>query len=177
MIVFSGIQELCWTMEILKQRLLEKIVKDSSTGCWNWTASKNLQGYGRIWANGKTRFAHRLSYELNREPSLPGSAGLNVCHRCDNPSCINPSHLFLGTAAENSSDMTAKNRQARGEAITKNRFHPAGSAHGRAKLTDADVLAIRAIEGMSVRKIAKRYGVGPSQICRIRLGKNWLSDT
>lgn len=82
---------------------------DPITGCWNWSAYKDAKGYGKIHYLGKTQFVHRISahcflrYDLN-------SKLLVVCHKCDNPSCFNPKHLFIGTRSDNSKDCVAKGR-------------------------------------------------------------------
>jgi hypothetical protein len=145
----------------VKPRLLARVSVCAETGCWNWPISKNKR-YGQISVGKKMRLAHRVSYELHCGPITDG---LHVCHRCDNPACINPEHLFLGTQAENMADRNAKGRQARLR----------GAVNGRAKLSEADVLAIRAglAEGVSQRKLAARHGVHPKQISRIRSGGGW----
>lgn len=106
--------------------------------------------------------AHRVAYEFHCGP-IPD--GMRVLHRCDNPPCINPDHLFLGTQAENVADMISKGRKV----VLQ------GEGHGSAKLTKADVLAIRAARGSSSRQLAVQYGVHSSQICRVRAGKKWGS--
>lgn len=88
---------------------------EKTDGCWMWRAGKFPGGYGAIHTNGKTRKAHRVSWEIHFGPI---GEGLFVCHRCDTPRCVNPEHLFLGTAADNNADRNSKGRQARGEKIT-----------------------------------------------------------
>lgn len=147
-------------METLKNKLLARISIDSKTGCWDWTVGKNSYGYGQFRFKGKVMYAHRASFEIHCGP-IP--EGLFVCHRCDNRGCVNPSHLFVATNAGNTADRHAKGRNGR----------LIGAKQNGAKLTDSDVIAIRATTGLSQQRIAKRYGVSPSLISCIRLGKNW----
>ena len=93
--------------ETIKFRLLSRVIVDQSTGCWNWTGATIKFGYGRIGVDKHTYSAHRLSYEVFRG-EIP--EGLCVCHRCDNPPCINPDHLFLGTHSDNMQDAYRKGR-------------------------------------------------------------------
>jgi predicted XRE-type DNA-binding protein len=142
---------------MLIDRLLAKVSIDDD-GCWRWTAVKDRKGYGKIKAGGGMRSAHRVSYELHRG-RIPD--GKFVCHACDNRLCINPEHLFLGSHTDNMADMKSKGRQQIG---TKN---------CRAKLSEADILAIRASEGLSQPKLAKAYGISQSHVSDIRAGKKW----
>lgn len=149
-------------MTVLIDRFWEKVKTDGATDCWEWSAFKDAQSYGKISVKGKARLAHRVSYELHRG-RIP--VGKLVCHSCDNPSCVNPSHLFLGVSADNVSDMDRKGRRTTVASL--------GEDHGRAKLGPSDIAAIRASEGVSQRALAERYGVGQSQIQRIRAGESW----
>lgn len=144
----------------LERRFRRKISIDGKSGCWIWIGSRLASGYGRIWCSGKIRLAHRVSYEIHRGPI---TGDLQVCHHCDNPSCVNPEHLFIGTNAENVADKVAKGRQAM------------GSGNGQAKLSMADVAYIRSMPMVSDTKLAARFDVNRSQIWRIRSGKKWAN--
>jgi len=142
----------------LAERLRDSVEIDDGSSCWNWLLSKDRKGYGRITVDGWPYGAHRVSYKLHCGP-IP--VGAHVLHHCDNPSCINPAHLFLGTNAENMADRNVKGRQQR------------GSSHGKAKLGEADALAIRNSTGETLRGLAARYGVCLTTIKNIRSGKIW----
>lgn len=130
--------------------------------CWEWTAGKDQQGYGMFYANHKTYKAHRVSYFLHYGEF---DLSLCVCHKCDNPSCVNPSHLFLGTVTDNNSDRHNKGR-------SKNKPTP-GMSHNMAKLTDRAVLDIRSRVDVLQKELAQKYGVSVATISRIQAGKTW----
>jgi len=144
----------------LEQRFLPKVRKPEGEGCWEWTAYKNKDGYGTISSNFRPKMAHRASYEIYHG-EIP--KGMLVLHRCDNPGCVNPDHLFLGSSADNVADKVTKNRQARG----------VSHARPNAKLIESDVVAIRAAKGFRQWELASIYGVGQDVISRIRSGKCW----
>lgn len=133
--------------------------------CWIWQGSLTSKGYGQISDRARSIRAHRLAWELEHG-EIP--EGMQVCHRCDTPSCCNPAHLFLGTNAENQHDKRSKGRSARGTANG-----------GGGKLTEADVTTIRAAlaEGESLTTIANRHGVTRQLIAGIRDGKKWSHTT
>jgi hypothetical protein len=143
----------------IEDRFWQKVQKTAS--CWLWTASKfKGKGYGQFQVNGSPKRAHRVSWEFHRGP-IP--EGLQVLHECDNQSCVNPDHLFLGTQLANMQDKVAKNRQARGH------------QNGRAKMTWSEVRDARAAHllGESYSAIAKRLGVGKTTIALMLNGITW----
>jgi hypothetical protein len=144
------------------QRIEAKIFY-SPDGCWYWTASTNKQGYGLVgYATGKSRTVHRWMYEYHYKVS-PGK--LLVCHSCDNPMCVNPDHLFLGTAQDNVDDMMNKNRGNK----------PKGERNRHAKLSYDQIIEIRSITPniFKHREIAKKYGVTRPTISSILRGATW----
>jgi hypothetical protein len=144
---------------------LSRYTVDEETGCWNWTSKKDQRGYGVLLVEGKYRNTHRLSHELHRG-AIP--VGMFVCHRCDNPSCMNPDHLFLGTHADNMRDKVSKGRQSR---------VPGGSMHGEkngsCKLSEAEVIEILNAKGVTQTALAEKYGVSSGQISKIQRGVKW----
>jgi hypothetical protein len=145
------------------ERLLSKTQIDPVTGCWNWTASKDTHGYGHLRHQGRIRLAHRFSYELHCGP-VP--EGMQVCHKCDNRVCLNPDHLFIGTWRDNMLDKLAKGRQSRARQY--------GNKNPAAKLSEADIIAIRRAKGSVLQKdLALKYGVDRAHISQIQSGKRW----
>lgn len=129
-------------------------VKKTET-CWEWTGTRNQYGYGVFLLPGERPVrAHRYAYELTKG-AIP--AGLVVMHACDNPSCINPAHLSLGSRGDNNRDSTAKGRNSFGE------------RNGRGWLTTAQVSAIRS-DARAQADIAKNYGITQSHVSRIKTG-------
>ena len=141
------------------QRFWDKVRIGPRNECWEWLAYKQYKGYGIFGFNGNPKLAHRVSYQLSIG-TIP--EGMCICHHCDNPSCVNPAHLFLGTNADNTADRDAKGRHV---ALK-------GENNGRAKLTDADVLAIRD-SGLSQNEIAAEYGVSQTVVSNIKIRKSW----
>lgn len=145
---------------------------EPNTGCWLWAGSaasrKGAPSYGRFPVKGRWRAAHRIAWE-KINGSIP--PGIEVCHSCDTPACVNPEHLFLGTHFDNMRDMASKKRgwMQRNPALVCR-----GERHGRAKLTQADVLAIRERAGRSTQaSLARHYKVSQGQIWRIIHGLKW----
>lgn len=144
----------------IRYRLLARIDFDATPGCWEWTGARVPQGYGLIKRkDGAQLRAHRVVYELVYG-EIP--AGMFVCHRCDNPRCVRPSHLFLGSHADNMADMVAKGRAARQR----------GNCNGSARLRPANVAAIRQEEG-PYSDIAARYDISASNVGLIKRRERW----
>lgn len=149
-------------------RLKAKMKVNDETGCWEWQKSLNTNGYGQFRFRGRPQQAHRVSWILHNG-EIPEGEGqyktLYVLHKCDNPICINPEHLFLGSQSDNAND-----------AISKDRWHQlpglTGEAHGRALITEDDVRAIRASD-MPARKIAVQYGISHGAVQHIRKRRSW----
>lgn len=146
-----------------------KIVR--TNGCWMWQGKPGGTGYGSFSIRGKAMGAHRASYTLLVGP-IPD--GLWVLHRCDVPLCVNPAHLFLGTAADNNADMDAKGRARRDTTAARLAGAPPlrGERNGEAKLTAAQVLAIRDDPRLH-RVIAAEYGVSKPLISHIKTRRLW----
>lgn len=138
-------------------------------GCWEWGGRKNACGYGTVSFLKKSTLVHRWVYA-----SIHGEIpeGKCICHSCDNPACVNPSHLWEGTQQENIQDAVGKGRMRGSD--------KKGQGHSQAKLTDEDVLAIRrrTSSGEQQGVVAKDYGVSTATVCNIHHRKSWthLSD-
>lgn len=137
------------------------------SGCWEWARCKTQKGYGQFHHNGKTIFTHR--FVLETKLGRPILNGMMACHSCHNRACCNPDHIREGTAKENTRDMLDANRQATGEQTTHR-----GEDHGMSKLTADQVIEIRKLRNTaSGRQVAKQFGVSPSVVSSIQLGKTW----
>lgn len=146
-----------------EERFWAKVRKGDDSQCWEWVGSRAKAGYGTFGLDRGTVTAHRFSWEMRNGP-IPD--GMFVCHRCDNRACVNPSHLFLGSAADNNTDMWTKGRASGGSV---------GERNHRALLTDDDVRDIRrrADAGEGRRSIAATYGVHKDTVGAVITGKNW----
>lgn len=141
-----------------EERFDEKTTGEPNTGCILWTgATSSVKGYGSFGLNGKIVRSHVYAYERAYGPVPKGKV---VAHKCDVTLCVNPAHLFAATQAENLADAKAKGRTAKGE------------RQGCSKLTEADVIAIRAWAGRCV-DAARRFGVSPVTITNIKHRRIW----
>lgn len=157
----SGVTKSCGcrkTSEHKLKRIFDSKYVISKKGCWEWTGYCDKDGYPKI--GDKCLGAHRYSYERFKG-KIP--EGMLVCHSCDNPSCVNPEHLWLGSHNDNAQDKVQKKRQAIGEKI------------GNAKLTEYEVKEIRKLseEGMTQNEIGKKFNISQAVISKIVLKEAW----
>ena len=152
----------------IEERLKKNIKVNSSTGCWEWQGVKRC-GYGRTIIGSrkdgtrKSISAHRLAY-IVWKGDIPN--GYEVCHKCDNPCCINPDHLFVGTRQDNIDD-----RERKGRNVIKT-----GEENQNAKLTKDSVTEARlehVVNGVSFQKLADKYGVNKKTIMNAVKGVTW----
>lgn len=144
-------------------RFKSKFTAGPDDECWLWRGGLRDGEYGGFWFWGKNQFAHRMSYRLFCGPIPPEKM---VCHTCDTPLCVNPAHLWLGSASDNMRDKVRKGRDANRK----------GQNHGMSKLTDALVLDAKRrwrAGGETQRKIAADIGISPSVLCLILQGRRW----
>jgi hypothetical protein len=146
----------CWNASFTTQTILDNIIKDSETGCWNWQRGRHERGYGLFRENKKQIRVHRKSYELFKGP-IP--EGMMVCHHCDNPPCCNPDHLFVGTCTDNLRDCSSKGRKA---AVNRS-------------LSNEQATAIKS-DPRRNREIAKDYGILDQTVYAIKKGLYYRYD-
>ena len=146
------------------QRFEDLFCPEPNTGCWLWVGAVNSTGYGHFKLNGKPQLAHRVSWQIyNGE--IPGGGGYHgtcVLHMCDTPVCVNPDHLFLGTAKDNNLDKVSKGRHGA----------PYGEEHPNARLTENQVLEIFNSDALQKDDAAK-YGLNRGTVSKIKLRKIW----
>ena len=145
------------------------------TGCWEWVGYRNIDGYGDWKLPGSREHrAHRVAWILAKGP-IPD--GLHVLHHCDNPSCVYPPHLYLGTEADNGRDRAVRGRAARGERHGRRKYPHLlrGETVGTSKLTESDVLEIRrrASTGEPCSAIARDFDIGAHQARNIKNRRAW----
>jgi hypothetical protein len=150
-------------LTLLENRFWNHVDRSDPDGCWPWRASTLPKGYGRVFWKGRNHNAHRVAWMIVNG-DIP--QGMFVCHRCDNPACCNPAHLFLGTPQDNVDDCVKKGRDRRG-------IHP-GESNPHAKLTNEQVYEIRRLfRTMPHTELAQRYGVTSTNIQDIGNRKSW----
>ncbi|KKK72662.1 hypothetical protein LCGC14_2901630 [marine sediment metagenome] len=138
--------------ESVVSRFWDKVEVLGEDDCWTWHGQLSPKGYGQFRVNGKMMRAHRYSFEVHTGPI----GDLCVCHTCDNPSCVNPEHLWLGTQLDNIAD-----RDSKGHACGRTGYHVLG-------LGSADTVRQKYATGeYTQRKLAAEYGVSQGVICRI----------
>lgn len=162
----------CWRCPLTPEQFYALATHPSDDACWEWQGALNPKGYGKR----ALRYAHRISWAYAHGGDEPD---LMVCHSCDNRRCVNPRHLFLGTAQDNMDDMVRKDRAPTGDKAGR-RKHPANYPVGEkliwlAKLTDDKVRQIRILHrgGMNACAISRQFGVTDGAIRFIVKGKTW----
>lgn len=145
--------------QTVRQRFYAKVDVPSWDSCWTWTGAKIQDGYGVCRIDKRQQLAHRVSWMLYHDRHI--RKNMKCCHTCDNPACVNPMHLFIGTQKQNMRDMARKGR--------------ASKAGFKRKLTTDQVMTIKArlTSGESPRDIAPDYGVTRQNIRMIMQGKSW----
>lgn len=140
------------------------VMPEPNSGCWLWEGALNKDGYGRARYLHKDALAHRVSYQISYG-AIP--SGLNVLHKCDNPPCVNPGHLWVGTQKENQQDAVDKGRR-------KHVMPPVrlGCENSQAILSTKDILSIRS-DGRSQQKIAASFGISQQHVSKIKLRRRW----
>lgn len=147
------------TQKHFEEYFWSRVIK--SEGCWTWRGKSNGL-HSEAWRRGKRVGAHRAAWEIANGKSIPD--GMMICHKCDNPPCVRPDHLFLGTSSDNNKDMAAKNRSSH------------GAKNGQSKLTEADALGVKIdyARGISPTIIGFKYGISGATVCKIGLGQSWV---
>lgn len=161
---------------LLSERFWSKVDIRGSDDCWEWKSGKRKgKGYGAFLFNGKNELAHRIAWILAFD-GVP--EGIYVLHRCDNPGCVNPKHLFLGTHQDNMEDMVAKNRQASGDrqGLSADPTKAArGERHGRATITEDQAKAIKSYgwQGCRASNISIFMDIDQQVVSKILRGRTW----
>ena len=144
-------------------RLMNKLVRKPS-GCWEWQGFRGPRGYGQIGLGSRKlglESTHRMAWMIYNEDEVP--EGFFVCHKCDNPPCCNPHHLYAGTPQQNISDSVSRGRNAKGDMLPQ---------------TKLDLIKAREIHalresGWKQRRIAERFGISQGHVSEILAGRYW----
>jgi len=141
------------------ERFMSKVSPEPNSGCWLWDGGYFSNGYARFSeSHALTVLAHRYIWKVYFG-DIPDK--FYICHKCDNMACVNPDHLFLGTPQDNSDDMVAKNRQAKGEKIRP------------LKLTEDQVRTIKSEISTPIKELVQRYGASHAVIWHVRMGRSY----
>lgn len=159
------------TADQVLARFLSLIIQREPDACWEWSGARSTAGYGQLRTGGRLGYAHRFSYQHFVGPIPPK---MQVCHKCDNPPCVNPNHLFVGTAKDNAADMVRKGRGANGDRTR--------SRDVLAKLNPANVVDIRRdyvahSRHANTKTLARKYGVTQAAIWYVIAGRTWTDVT
>lgn len=153
-----------------ESRFWSKVERQGEDQCWIWKGGSDPRGYGRFYAGDKAFVASRIALALSLGMEIP--KGLLACHRCDNPPCVNPNHLFLGSDSDNQIDAFSKNRRAISPICRP------GSLNGSSRLTEDEVSIILALKGEMMQiDIAPLFGVNSTTITLIHGRKTWRHVT
>ena len=162
-----------WDTRSLEERFHGFTDKSTGDGCWLWQGSTDTDGYGRIAYKGKTHKAHRLSWQIHKG-QIPD--GMDVCHTCDNPPCVNPDHLWLGTDADNMRDRDQKKRTANGRKIRNTATLTEHQVRTMRKLWEKDGWGKpgRAPKGsLTYSELGRRFRVTDVQAKNVILHRSW----
>lgn len=145
----------------LEERFHSKYVRGADSQCWEWRGARREFGHGIITRNGRVEVASRIALEL--ATGEPAPDGMLACHRCDNPPCVNPKHLYWGTRQDNANDAVARSRYA------------LGSDRPQARLIESNVADIkrRRAAGETIAELSREFGVSQPTIRSITTGKKW----
>ncbi len=152
-------------MGSLEEVIQARSIPEPNSGCWLWTGRIQTDSrYGTMYIDNRRYYAHRLSWEAHNGRPIPD--GLFVCHHCDTPPCVNPSHLFIGTKRDNALD---RERKGRGN-------QPVGERNGKSRLTLSDVELILS-SNLPHETLARRLGVSGGAVRSVRRGDTWRHVT
>lgn len=152
----------------LKERMRLKVSRSNAANCWPLTGYKTRFGHGQVGAGGTLFYTHRVAWEMANGPI---GEGMCICHKCDNPACCNPAHLFVGTQADNVRDCHSKRRTV--HFVAPNSF-PSGERSHLAKITNDQARSIidRVNAGERRALVASEFGITVSSISKMLLGKS-----